>query len=373
MRTQAGVLAARVPSAYLALHLLPWSRLCAAARERGTIPSPAHLSPFSCPADPSAVKPQEVYSARSMNAHCFGPVVWVRNLPVQRATARYVAPHKRLPPRLSSRLCARYNGRWAASPDRAWPEHGARMKCPTCGTDNPANARFCIQCGTPLPRGCASCGAVNPAGARFCNQCGAPLATPPPAAVATPAASATSAGGVRAEALPTPPVTSSTATRGRGRRAREEAPSNAATGASGRPSSAVTDAVASVAASNGHDAGEEHAEERRVVTILFADLTSSTALADGMDAEDVRSLLSAFFATMARQIHRHGGTVEKYIGDAVMAVFGLPVAHEDDPVRAIRAALDMQRALRQFNEARLASDPSVPELEMRIGVNTGEA
>jgi class 3 adenylate cyclase len=245
------------------------------------------------------------------------------------------------------------------------------MKCPTCGTDNPANARFCIQCGAPLPRVCASCGAVNPAGARFCNQCGAPLASAPLAAAVTPAASATSAGGGRTEVPPTLPV-ASTATRGRGRRAREEAPSNATTGASGRPRSAATDEAASVAASNGHGAGEEHAEERRVVTILFADLTSSTALADGMDAEDVRSLLSAFFATMARQIHRHGGTVEKYIGDAVMAVFGLPVAHEDDPVRAIRAALDMQRALRQFNEARLASDPSVPELEMRIGVNTGE-
>src|SRR5258705_10692003 len=208
MRTQAGVLAARVPSAYLALHLLLWSRLCAVARERGTIHSPAHLSPCSCTADPSAVKPQEVYSHRSMNAHCFGPVVWVRNLPVQRATARYVAPHKRLPRRLSRRLCARYNGRWAASPDRAWPEPGARMKCPTCGTENPANAKFCIQCGTPLPRVCANCGAVNPAGARFCNQCGISLSSTPPAALTTPAASATSTGGARVEALPAPPAAS---------------------------------------------------------------------------------------------------------------------------------------------------------------------
>ena len=96
----------------------------------------------------------------------------------------------------------------------------------------------------------------------------------------------------------------------------------------------------------------EETEQRRIVTVLFADLTSSTALAEDMDPEDTRALLGGFFDTMAREIHRHGGTVEKYIGDAVMAVFGLPVAHEDDPVRAVRAALDMQIALRRFNADR---------------------
>jgi class 3 adenylate cyclase len=122
---------------------------------------------------------------------------------------------------------------------------------------------------------------------------------------------------------------------------------------------------------NGQQEGG-HDEERRVVSVLFADVTSSTALADGMDPEDVRALLGGFFATMAREIHRHGGTVEKYIGDAVMAVFGLPVAHEDDPLRAVRAALDMQVALRQLNAERQSSDPVMPELQMRIGINTGE-
>ncbi|MFI5273852.1 MAG: ATP-binding protein [Ktedonobacterales bacterium] len=116
----------------------------------------------------------------------------------------------------------------------------------------------------------------------------------------------------------------------------------------------------------------QNEEQRRVVTVLFADITSSTAIADALDAEDVRELLAGFFATMARQIHRHGGTVEKYIGDAVMAVFGLPVAHEDDPLRAIRAALDMRTSLRCFNDERLADDPTAPVLEMRIGINTGE-
>jgi class 3 adenylate cyclase len=116
----------------------------------------------------------------------------------------------------------------------------------------------------------------------------------------------------------------------------------------------------------------ESGEQRRVLTILFADLASSTALFDVMDSEDVRELLSAFFNMMAREIHRHGGTIEKYIGDAVMAVFGLPLAHDDDPLRAVRAALDMQAALLRFNAARRANDANEPELLMRIGINTGD-
>jgi class 3 adenylate cyclase/tetratricopeptide (TPR) repeat protein len=134
-----------------------------------------------------------------------------------------------------------------------------------------------------------------------------------------------------------------------------------AAGASSEPSSVLTAAIQ-----------EESTEQRRIVTALFADITGSTALADPMDPEDVRTLLGAFFATMARAIRRHGGTTEKYIGDAVMAVFGLPVAHEDDPVRAVRAAFDMQEALRAFNAERRAVDGSAPELQMRIGINTGE-
>jgi class 3 adenylate cyclase/tetratricopeptide (TPR) repeat protein len=117
---------------------------------------------------------------------------------------------------------------------------------------------------------------------------------------------------------------------------------------------------------------EEETEQRRIVSVLFADLTSSTSLAEAMDPEDTRALLGGFFDTMAREIHRHGGTVEKYIGDAVMAVFGLPVAHEDDPVRAVRAALDMQSALRRFNADRKLEDPASPELQMRIGINSGD-
>ncbi len=108
------------------------------------------------------------------------------------------------------------------------------------------------------------------------------------------------------------------------------------------------------------------------MTIMFADITGSTPLADRLDPEDMRAILTGYFNLMTEQIRKHGGTVEKYIGDAVMAVFGIPIAHEDDPDRAIRAALDMQDALAKFNDQRLSQDPHATRLQMRIGINTGE-
>src|ERR1700737_798381 len=105
---------------------------------------------------------------------------------------------------------------------------------------------------------------------------------------------------------------------------------------------------------------------------MFADITGSTPLADHLDPEDMRAILTGYFNLMTEQICKHDGTVEKYIGDAVMAVFGTPIAHEDDPDRAIRAALDMQSALAHFNAERLARDPTATRLQMRIGINTGE-
>jgi class 3 adenylate cyclase len=100
--------------------------------------------------------------------------------------------------------------------------------------------------------------------------------------------------------------------------------------------------------------------QRKTVTVLFCDVTGSTALGESVDPEALRGLLARYFERMSAIVERHGGTVEKFIGDAVMAVFGVPVAHEDDALRALRAAAEMRAAL--------------PELDVqaRIGVNTGE-
>jgi class 3 adenylate cyclase len=94
------------------------------------------------------------------------------------------------------------------------------------------------------------------------------------------------------------------------------------------------------------------------VTVLFCDVTSSTAMGEKLDPEAMRRVMTRYFMTAREVLERHGGTVEKFIGDAVMAVFGIPRVHEDDVLRAVRAAEQLRA--------------SVGEFELRIGVNTGE-
>jgi class 3 adenylate cyclase/tetratricopeptide (TPR) repeat protein len=109
---------------------------------------------------------------------------------------------------------------------------------------------------------------------------------------------------------------------------------------------------------------------RKTVTIVFADVTGSTALGERLDPESLRQLMSRYFEAARQVIERHGGTVEKFIGDAVMAVFGIPVLHEDDALRAVRAAADLRDAVVTLS-ADLVQERGV-EFAVRIGVNTGE-
>src|SRR5687768_10787356 len=101
-------------------------------------------------------------------------------------------------------------------------------------------------------------------------------------------------------------------------------------------------------------------EQRKVVTVLFCDLVGSTALGESTDPEALRARLRRTFEGLRAVIERHGGTVEKFVGDAVMAVFGIPVSHEDDALRAVRAASEMRAVIAEHG------------LEARLGVNTGE-
>jgi class 3 adenylate cyclase len=102
-------------------------------------------------------------------------------------------------------------------------------------------------------------------------------------------------------------------------------------------------------------------QERKVVSVVFADLVGSTAIGERSDPEDVRAMLAAHYERVRAQLERFGGTVEKFIGDAVVAVFGAPVVHEDDPERAVRAALAIR-------DAALAAG-----IRLRVAVNTGMA
>ena len=177
---------------------------------------------------------------------------------------------------------------------------------------------------------CPRCGFDNPAGTRFCGRCGSALFGPCPACGAS------------------------------------NPPGFAFCGACGTSLSSAYPAPVSTPAASARGSGEE----RRVVTILFADVTGSTALAEHLDAEQTRTIMTRFFDAMTQEIVRHEGTVEKFIGDEVMAVFGLPAIHEDDPERAVRAALAMHERLRRMNAE---IDPSWGvTLRMRVGINTGE-
>ena len=129
----------------------------------------------------------------------------------------------------------------------------------------------------------------------------------------------------------------------------------AASAAAGAPASSAAEASASVS-------------ERRLVSVLFADLVGFTTLSENRDPEEVRELLSRYFDRCRELIGRYGGTVEKFIGDAVMAVWGTPVAREDDPERAVRAALALTAMVTLW-----ATEAGMPELRARAGVLTGSA
>ncbi len=170
-----------------------------------------------------------------------------------------------------------------------------------------------------MARACASCGAEAPPNARFCMQCGGGLeAAPSPAPAAAASAPAPSA----------PPA------------------------AYGRPADGTTE------------------EERRVVTVLFADLSGYTAISERLDPEAVSQITDRALRRLAQEVDRYGGTIDKYIGDNVMAIFGAPVAHEDDPERAVRAGFGMQDAMDEINTQ--LEERHGARFQLRVGINTGE-
>jgi class 3 adenylate cyclase len=180
----------------------------------------------------------------------------------------------------------------------------APVVCSNCGTHNEAGRKFCAECGKGLGVACGVCGTVNPASVKFCGECGSRMQADAQADV---------------EVVP------------------------AANGSAAEPSA-----------------------ERRLVSVMFADLVGFTAASEGRDAEETRELLTRYFELARGAVERHGGTVEKFIGDAVMAVWGAPTAHEDDAERAVRAAMELVNAVPALG------DDQHP-IQARAGVLTGEA
>jgi class 3 adenylate cyclase/tetratricopeptide (TPR) repeat protein len=190
------------------------------------------------------------------------------------------------------------------------------MLCAACQRDNPGGARFCNGCGAALPLACPSCGRPNPHDAAFCNGCGTRVAALP----------ATPVSGPRSY---TPPHLAERILRTR---------------------SAIEG-------------------ERKLVTVVFCDLADSTQVAERLGAEAMHEVMDRCIRGILEQVHRYEGTVNQFLGDGVMSLFGAPLALEDAPRRAVLAALAIQRALeplRRELEARFGV-----EFRMRIGVNSG--
>ena len=193
------------------------------------------------------------------------------------------------------------------------------MLCPSCGVAAASpTQKFCAECGTRLQQTCPSCSTPYEGSPKFCPECGfglqaagapSPLVAPAPAASPGPA-------------VPPPPG----------------------------PEMATASTIA----------------ERKLVSVLFADLVGFTAMSESRDAEAVREQLTEYFGVAQEIITRYGGTIEKFIGDAVMAVWGTPVAHEDDAERAVRAALELLDAVGHLGHGE-------ERLSARAGVLTGEA
>jgi class 3 adenylate cyclase/tetratricopeptide (TPR) repeat protein len=187
------------------------------------------------------------------------------------------------------------------------------MKCPSCATENPSSAKFCVECATPFKRVCAKCSTENPPSAKFCAQCASPFDK------IAGASDAKSAAGVA-------------------------------------PSPAVNP--------------ETLEGERKTVTALFADIKGSTELEQDLDPEEARAIIDPALRLMIDAVQRYDGYVVQSTGDGIFAIFGAPVAHEDHPQRALYAALRMQEELKRYS-AKLREAGNLP-IEARVGLNTGE-
>jgi class 3 adenylate cyclase/tetratricopeptide (TPR) repeat protein len=234
------------------------------------------------------------------------------------------------------------------------------MVCPSCAAPSRAGVRFCEECGARLGITCPSCGARVPPGKKFCGECGARL-TPPAAAdsgVASGRAPDGAGGGARPDTPPgdprleTPPAV-----------ARPEAPAGDlrfTTPSGYTPPHLAERILRDRAALRG---------ERKQVTVLFTDVSGFTAMSERIDPEEVHGLMDQAFERMLTEIHRYEGTVNQFLGDGLMALFGAPVAHEDHARRAALAALGMQRALAAYRDE-LQRARGI-DFRVRMGLNTG--
>jgi class 3 adenylate cyclase len=193
------------------------------------------------------------------------------------------------------------------------------MKCPKCQFENREGAKFCKKCGAELELKCPSCGSRYQTDSIFCDECGYDLQTP-----------------------------------------KEAPPLDYDQPQSYTPKFLVDKILTTRSSIEG---------ERKLVTVLFADVANYTSIAEKIDPEEVHQIMDGCFKILMDEIHKYEGTINQFMGDGVMALFGAPVAHEDHAQRACYAALSIQRAIRDYGE-KVKNDCGV-DFTMRIGLNSG--
>lgn len=211
------------------------------------------------------------------------------------------------------------------------------MDCPKCKTSNPSGARFCLNCGNAIALICANCGTDLPANARFCFNCGHPVTT-----------------GKNAQALSLPPEGTTQAA----------SPSKSPDDLLNRY---IPKELLSKLEAAQPTGGME--SERRIVTMLFCDVKGSTSAASELDPEEWAEIMNGAFEHMIRPVYHYEGTVARLMGDGLLAFFGAPIAHEDDPQRAVLAGLEIVRAIGGYC-ASIKQQWGIA-LEVRVGINTG--
>jgi class 3 adenylate cyclase len=193
------------------------------------------------------------------------------------------------------------------------------MKCPKCQFENREEANFCKECGTKLEFSCPSCGHSYEAGSKFCDKCGQDLQS-----------------------------------------AKEPTPIDYAQPQSYTPKHLAEKILTTRRALEG---------ERKLVTVLFADVVGFTSLSEKLEPEEVHQIMEGCLRILMDEIHQYEGTINQFTGDGVMALFGAPLAHEDHAQRACYAALAIQKNLAEYSE-KIRKDYS-REFQMRIGLNSG--
>jgi ABC-type oligopeptide transport system substrate-binding subunit/class 3 adenylate cyclase/ribosomal protein L40E len=197
--------------------------------------------------------------------------------------------------------------------------HSMTLICADCSHENPSDAGFCQNCGQPLMRDCASCGTSNTLEAKFCLQCGNKL-----------------------DDVSDPEHESKL------KSLQETAPDE------------LREKIKA--------ARTEIEGERKPVTVLFTDIVGSTAIAEKLDPEVWKEIVTGAHKRVGEAVYRYEGTIAQLLGDGVLAFFGAPITHEDDPIRAVRAAMDIQESVKAYA---LELRSIVDDFKMRIGINTG--